>query len=308
MNARHASARAGAVTLASAAVVSAAMLGAPSGAAGQAVCSAPHSSPTLAQSGSIRTMYPGSGWLQVSVYGQRATEAFGPDRQRLPFLADAEFNTRSVFVTGAVGVVDGLEVWAQLPVHHLSVNASSGRSTSSGLGDVRVAARVGAELFGADLPVALRFAAKVPGSEFPVDATVLPLTEGQADLEVSLESGRALGELPLYVVAWAGYRWRTENVAAARKPGSESFAHFAVGGLAGRFSWEVAADGLWGGPPLAQGITLTQERRRLLQLFPTVGYGVGPGRLEVTGQLPLSGRNLPASYGLSAGYRISWGL
>lgn len=280
----------------------------PEVASAQAVCSAPHSSPTLAQSGSIRTLSAGAGWVQLSVYGQRARNFFNPLGDRQPFLADSRFDTRSVFVTAAFGLVDGVEVWAQMPTHRLTVDASSGSSTSAGVGDVRAALRVGSELFGLSWPVALRVGGKVPGSDFPVDATVLPLTEGQTDFEVSLESGRSLGGAPVYVMGWVGYRWRGENVAAARRPGDERYAHVALGGMAGDLTWEVAADGLWGTAPLAQGVRLTGERRRLLQLLPTVGYGVGAGRLEVTAQIPVYGRNLPAGAGVSAGYRLAWGM
>ncbi|MDH3207185.1 MAG: hypothetical protein OEO79_11270 [Gemmatimonadota bacterium] len=281
---------------------------APSVASAQAICSAPHSSPTLVQSGELRTLRAGTGWIQLSVYGQRATEWFDNSGDRRAFLANSEFETRSVFLTAAVGVADGLEVWAQLPRHHLNVDGAGGSSTSTGVGDVRVAMRVGAEFFGLDLPVAVRFGAKLPGSDFPIDATVLPLTEGQTDLEVSVESGVTLGDLPLYVMGWVGYRRRSENIEAARRPGAERFAHAAFGGFVGDLTWEVAADGLWGGSPLASGIVLTSERRQMIQVLPTVGYGIGPGRLEVTGQLPISGRVLPAAMGVSAGYRVGWGL
>jgi hypothetical protein len=279
------------------------------GASAQAVCSAPHSSPTLAQTGAIRTLPGGAGWLQLSVYGQHASELFDAVGNREPFsFSGAEFSTRSVFLTGAVGLLPGLEVWGQVPTHRLSLGGASARaSTSTGMGDIRAAARVSPELFGSELPIAVRAGIKVPGSEFPVDATVIPLTEGQADVEVSLESGTSLGPLPMYVFGWVGYRWRTENAPAAREPGDERFAHVAVGGAVGSLTWEVAADGLWGGTPLAQGIPLRSDRRRLVQIFPTVGYGIGPGRLEVTGQLPLAGRNLRAAAGLSAGYRVAWG-
>jgi hypothetical protein len=262
----------------------------------------------LSQSGEIRTLTRGSGWIQLSAYGQNASEFFNHLGDRQPFLADSEFRTRSVFLTAAVGIADGLEVWAQMPTHHLSVDASSGTSVSTGVGDIRFAARVGAELFGLDLPLAVRVGAKVPGSDFPIDATVLPLTEGQTDAEVSVESGARLGSLPLYVMGWVGYRWRSENREAARRPGGERFGHLAFGGFVGDLTWEVAADGLFGQAPLAQGILLTGERRRLIQLLPTVGYQVGPGRLEVTGQIPLAGRVLPAGVGMSAGYRVGWGL
>jgi hypothetical protein len=283
-------------------------LASPGTAAAQAICSAPHSSPSLATSGNIQTLQRGQGWIQLSAYGQRATEWYDNVGDRRPFLADSEFDTRSVFLTAAVGIADGLEVWGQLPRHRLNVDASSGSSTSTGLGDVRAAVRVGAELFGLDFPLAVRVGAKTPGSDFPIDATVLPLTEGQTDLEVSVESGTTLGSLPVYVMGWVGFRWRGENTEAARRPGAERFGHLAVGGWAGDFTWEVAADGMWGKSPLASGILLTSERRRLVQILPTVGYKIGPGRLEATGQLPLSGRVLPAATGLSVGYRLQWGI
>ena len=284
------------------------VLALPLAARAQAVCSAPHSSPMLSQSGAIRTLTPGAGWFQLSVYGQNATESFNPIGDRQPFIAGNQFRTRSAFVTGAVGVLAGVELWAQIPVHSLAVEGPAGASRGNGVGDVRLATRVGAEAFGLEAPIALRAGIKIPGGDFPVDARLLPLTEGQTDFEVSIESGHALSGLPLYVVGWLGYRWRGENATAAREPGDEWFGHAAVGGGIGAFSWEVGADVLRGGTPTAQGFTLDNERRRLILLVPTVGYDVGPGRLEFTLQSPLSGRNLPAATGLSLGYRALWGF
>lgn len=294
--------------IATAAATAALSAGLAATAEAQAICSAPHSSPTLAQSGSLSTMPAGAGWIQASVFGQRSTEFFNPlgDRQR--FLAESQFDTRSFFLTGAVGVLPGLELWAQVPVHRLTVDSRGGSSTSTGVGDVRMAARVGTQLFGFEVPLALRVGVKVPGSDFPVDATVLPLTEGQTDVEFSLESGRALGDGGLYVMGWVGYRWRDEHAATSRRPGAERFGHLAVGGLAGDLTWELGADGLWGEAPRVQGVRLGDEGRRLLQLLPTLGYGVGPGRLEITTQVPLWGKNLPAGVGVSLGYRAAWGF
>lgn len=280
----------------------------PEGVRAQAICSAPHSSPTLAQSGSVRTLPRGAGWVQLSAYNQQSDEFFNHLGTSQPFLADSEFDTRSLFLTGAVGLWEGLEIWAQVPIHRLRVDAASGESTSTGVGDVRVATRVGSEFLGLDVPLALRAGVKVPGSDFPVDATVLPLSEGQTDLEVSLESGTELGELPLYLMGWVGYRWRGENGDADRKPGNERFAHLALGGTAGGFAWELAADGLWGVAPEAQGITLEGERRRLIQIMPTIGYEVGGGRLEFGSQIPVYGKNLPNGVGFSLGYRYAWGM
>jgi len=274
----------------------------------QAICSAPHSSPTLAQSGSLRTLPPGAGWIQASIFGQRATRFFDARGDRQAFLADSEFDTYSIFISGAVGITHGLELWAQLPTHRLQVQSLGGDSRRAGLGDARIAMRVGPEILGYDFPLSARFAVKLPGSEFPVDATVLPLSEGQRDWEVSVESGHWFEARSLYLMGWVGYRWREENTDALRDPGDEAFGHLAVGGSAGDFSWEVSGDGLWGTAPVIQGLLLENNARRLVQILPTASYAVGPGRVEATGQIPLWGKNLPVGVGASIGYRLTWGL
>ena len=217
--------------------------------------------------------------------------------------------TRSVFLTAAMGVAEGLDLWAQMPIHRLGVESLGGNSVSSGVGDVRFAARVSPELFGFEAPFGVRFGGKVPGSTFPVDATVLPLTEGQRDWEISLESGRAFDFLPVYVVGWVGYRWRGLNESALYQPGDESFGHLAVGGSVYDLAWQIGADGLWGKAPIVSGLLLAdQEARRLLQIVPTVGHPVGPGTVEVSVQIPLAGRNLPSGAGVGVSYRTTWGL
>ena len=278
----------------------------PRGLAAQAVCSAPHSSPTLTTSGAIRALPSGSGWVQLSLYRRRSVEFFDPGGDSRRFLADSEFLTRSAFLTGAVGLVPGVELWAQVPVHSLSVAGIGGGSRSTGVGDIRLAFRLSATE-ALNIPVAVRIGGKIPGSNFPVDSNILPLTEGQRDWEIGVEAGGSLEGLPIYLVGWAGYRWREENREAARDPGDERFAHMAVGGSVGNLAWELAAEGLWGRVPHAQGFRLPADRRRLFQLLPTVGWSMGPGRLDVTSLIPVAGRNLPGGVGMSVGYRASWG-
>ncbi|MCH7934422.1 MAG: hypothetical protein IIC36_10575 [Gemmatimonadetes bacterium] len=276
---------------------------------GQAICSAPHSSPTLSQGGSISTLPPGAGWAQISFFRQRSLSFFNQNGDVQDFLAASEFLTRSVFLTASVGLVEGIDLWAQLPIHNLDVTSDGGNSASSGVGDLRFALRVTPALLGSDAPVGLRFGGKTPGSTFPVDATILPLTEGQRDFEVSLESGTAFGFLPIYVAGWVGYRWRGLSDVREYEPGEETFGHLAVGGAVGDLTLEVGADGLWGQAPTVSGLTLSdREARRLLQIVPTVGYPVGPGKIEVAGQIPLAGRNLPTGVGIGVSYRTTWGL
>jgi hypothetical protein len=279
----------------------------PAAAAAQAICSAPHSSPTLLESAGNRTLPQGEGWVQLSTSFNRASESFNPFGDRQDFLASSVFRTRSAYLTAAYGVVRGMEVWAQVPVHRLNVQASSGQSLATGVGDIRGAVRISPALFGLEAPVALRVGYKIPGADFPVDATELPLTEGQNDFEVSLESGWQPDGLPIYVAGWAGHRWRAENEGNGHRPGDETFAHVAVGGGLGVIGWQVGVDALWGGVPTDHGLRLTGQKRKLIQIVPSLAAAAGPGTLEASVPVPISGRNLPAGYGLSLGYRLGWG-
>lgn len=273
----------------------------------QAVCSAPHSSPTLSRAG-IGILPAGAGWLQVTGYHAQSTEFFGPDGQTRPFLSSGRTRTSSIFLTAAGGVTRGVELWVQVPIHRIGFSDETGDLNRIGIGDPRVSARVGGALFGLDnLPVSFRAGLKLPGSEFPVEPDVLPISEGQTDIEAVLEAGRVLpGRYPLHVVGWAGYRWRMRNDERARKPGNERFARLGVGGPLGSLRWDLAAEGLWGEAPEQQGFILQGARRRLIQVLPTLGWRLGGMELEATGRLSVAGRNLPSGPSVSAGFLLPW--
>ena len=296
------------MTRGAAAMVVAAALLTPAPVAAQAVCSAPHSSPVITQSGSISTMPPGAGWLQISAVASRASESFAPFGGRVQFAGGAVFETRSAYLTGSYGVAEGVEIWGQLPLTRLEVAGPAGSSLSNGVGDIRTAVRVSPLVLGYEWPVAVRLGLKIPGSDFPVDATELPLSEGQRDIDLSVETGWTSLDYPVYVVGWVGYRWRAENTKVEYEPGDEVFAHAAVGAVLRGLPLELGVDALWGGDLVEQGITLPSGRRRLWQVLPTLGTEVGPGTLEVTAPISVAGRNLPVSYAVSVGYRVTFGM
>jgi hypothetical protein len=275
--------------------------------AAQALCSAPHSSPVLGGGQSLRTLGAGAGWIQVSAYHQVSNRYFGTEGERRPFLADGEVRTSSAYLTGALGLASGIDAWAQIPLHRVRYADQSGERLGAGRGDLRLSLRLSPELFGSGAPVLLRAGAKLPGSDFPVDATLIPLSEGQRDWEVSVESGTTFPGVPLYVLGWLGYRWREANHPLDRKPGDERFAHVAVGGQVGAAQAELAVEAMAARAPRYLGVELPTAARRLLQLQPTMAYGLGPGAFELTGLFPVAGRNLPAGAGVSAGYRLTWG-
>jgi len=293
-------------------VAVAALLGAallmPLGAAAQAICSAPHSSPTLVESGTNRTLPQGQGWVQVSTSINRAERGFNPNGDRQDFIGGSVFHTRSLYFTASYGVIEGLEVWGQLPVHWLEADASNGSSVKKGLGDLRAAVRVSPAILGYEAPVALRFGFKQPGQTFPVDATELPLSEGQRDYEVSVESGISPTWLPVHVSGWVGYRWRETDHDREHDPGNETFAHLSLGRqFTDVFALQLGFDALWGETPYDQGLELRRQSRQLYQVSPTLSFVTGPGTLQATIPIPIAGENLPAGYGASVGYQIGWG-
>ncbi|MEO6447554.1 MAG: hypothetical protein ABIZ91_18650 [Gemmatimonadaceae bacterium] len=273
----------------------------------QAICSAPHSSPTLAGGGRIGTLDPGTGWVMLSALYQSSTSSFNTAGARQPFLADGRFRSSSLYLSAGLGVVRGVDVWTQVPAHAMHYEDQGGARGRSGIGDLRVALRVSPAIVGGSLPLALRLGVKIPGSDFPIDATVIPLTEGQRDVEMSLESGHAFVESGVYLLGWSGYRWRGSNRAADRTPGNEFFAHAAMGRTFGSLRLELGADVLAGTAPRQLGLLVPSARRRMFQLAPTVSRATGPGYLEFTSVVPVVGRNLPSGLGFSSGYRVEWG-
>ena len=258
---------------------------------------------------------PGTGWAQIEVVHHRTDTRFGPTGSIEPlFNKDSRSLTTSVFTTASIGIVPGLDVWTQVPVHRLQFNDVVDTRTSTGLGDPRFFVRIGPRAVGISTrwPVAVRGGVKLPVGDFPVDAEIIPLTEGQRDWELLIELGRSFHPAPVYVIGWGGYRWREVNPAIDRKPGNEYVVHGAVGGKVGALSWKVAVGGLFGQPPVRRfpsgfDITLTQDVRRLVQLLPTVGWQWGPGSLQIGGRLPIAGRNLPAGPAFTVGYFAAWG-
>lgn len=284
----------------------------PSPTAAQGVCAAPHSTGGVSASASVGTLPPGAGWFQLSALRWVSDGFYSSDGDIRPLLAGGRVVTHSVYLTGSIGVLPGVEAFVQAPVHSLAFDDQTGQRSRTGLGDLRGALRVSPEAFGIPVPVIVRGGVKLPGSEFPIDATVVPLTEGQRDWELSVEYGRnliqpsPLAPPTLYGVAWVGYRWRELNEESARKPGNALFGHVAVGGLLDPVEWELAVEAVLGEPPVQQGFRLDGARRELWQLAPTVAYAAGPGRVSFGIQLPVAGRNLPTGPSFNLGYTLGW--
>lgn len=249
----------------------------------------------------------GSGWIHAAVYRHETSTVFDENGSREEIFNNGDAETTSLFVTAAGGLYRGVDTWIQLPLHHLIFEDNLDRRRRTGVGDPRIFVRVGPELFGLPpVSVAVRAGVKLVGGDFPVDAEIIPLGEGQRDWEAMLEAGYSFYPFPAYMMGWIGYRWRETNDETSWKPGDESFAYLAAGGTLLRAQWKVALEGWRGESPVIQGFSIPSARREMLQVFPTVGWPIGPGALELGVRVPLAGRNLPTGPAVVLGYFTRW--
>lgn len=280
---------------------------------GQACCSAaPQGAPGAVSGQGVGGLFPGQGWVQASVFSLDTRRQFGTDGSTEPYFADGRLQLESFLLTGAVGVVTGLEVWAQGAVHTAKYEDVAGSIQRTGLGDVRLWVRAGPRLVGifeSDLPVwvGVRAGVKLPGSDFPLDRTVIPLSEGQADVELALEVGRVLVDGRIAVQTWVGHRWRGRNETVGVKPGDEWFGYASAAAAVGPLQVRLAAQFLEGSPYETFGLRPPSSRRELLSLYPSLATALGPGTIEVGAQAPITGRNLPTGTALTLAYTVGFG-
>ncbi|MEM9665535.1 MAG: hypothetical protein AAF970_11405 [Bacteroidota bacterium] len=265
----------------------------------------------LLAAGSVEAQWieaPGRGWVQVSLFHQDTRTRFDERAERRDFFADGHAVTSALYVTGAVGLVRGLDAWVQVPLQRLQFDDVAGERERLGLGDPRIYLRAGPALLGLrPVPIAIRVGVKLPGGDFPVDANVIPLGEGQRDVEVLLEVGHADPRGRWYVAGWSGYRWRFENAEAARTPGHEVVGFVNAGAsLRGPWHARILAEGWRGRAPLIQGLRIPSARQALLQVTPTLGWDTPWGTLDAGVRVPVAGRNLPAGATLTVGFFRRW--
>jgi len=252
---------------------------------------------------------PLHGWVSLAYYRLDTNRRFDEEGTEEDFLFDGESITNSVFVDLAFGLFKGVDFWGQAPVHSLQFTDAAGERNRTGIGDVRLWLRASpTRWFGRDFPVAIRGGVKLPGSDFPVDSEIIPLTDGQRDWELMVELGHSFWPAPLYVMGWAGYRWREANTETDQDWGDEIFFFSSMGGNRGRLGFKVDFEGFWGKTPILEGLPIESAKRRLLTTTPYATYQIGPGGVQGGVRLTLSGQNMPAGAALTFGYFTRWSL
>lgn len=251
---------------------------------------------------------PGTGWVDISASHLDTRDQFWLDGSRRRIGNNGHAVTSSVFITSALGVLHGVDLWVHLPFHWLQFDDFTGDRLRTGVGDPLLHLRVGPEVLGLPaFPVAIRGGVKWPAGDLEVDAEVIPLGDGQWDGELLLEVGRSFYPRSIWAMAWGGYRWRGPNEVTARHPGDERFWYAAAGGELRDVGWKGALEGLRGDPWVLHGIPIPSARRELTQLLLTLDHAVGPGRAGVGIRHPFQGRNLPVGTSLTLHYFLRWG-
>ena len=250
---------------------------------------------------------PGNGWIALAVYHQDTRERFGTGGGVEALLAEGHAVATSSFLTTALGVGGGMDLWSQLSFHRLRYDDAAADRSSAGIGDLKLWLRAAPlKWLGSSVPFAIRAGLKVPLGDFDdVAADEIPLGDGQRDWEVLAELGHSFWPRSVYVAGWVGYRWREENTESMRDFGNEVFYYAQIGGQVGRVGYKLAIDGWNGAASGADGANPGFERD-LVQFLPTLLYDVGVGEVEAGVRFALGGRNVTAGRSFVFKYFKKW--
>lgn len=251
---------------------------------------------------------PGRGWASLTVFHLDTRSVFDLEGVSMDFPGLGHSVASAAFLTVARGLAPGVDFWVQGSFQRLRFDDLTGKRTSTGIGDARFYVRVSPPTWvGRALPLAVRAGVKVPVGDFDVGTDMIPLGDGQRDWEVVLEAGRSFHPRPLYLIAWAGQRWREAKDGGRTDFGDERFFLAALGGEVGPVGFKVTVDGWRGDTPVFNGTLAVGAEREMLRVAPSLLVGVGPGQVELGARVPLSGRSLPSGTDLVVGYFTRFG-
>ncbi|MBI4551962.1 MAG: hypothetical protein HY710_06840 [Candidatus Latescibacteria bacterium] len=265
------------------------------------------------------TLPKGQAWVKESVFYQSTDQqfctgnlAFCRAHDRAPFnpFTGGRSRALALFTDVAYGATDWLEIGVQVPFYSLEFRdrANPTRPRTQKVGDIRLYAKYRVSTH--PVVTSVRVGVKTPTGGVNVDAEVVPVGEGQWDIEGIGEIGRSFSVLPGYANVAVGYRRRRTNTRFAHKPGDELT-------LLGELGWQVTRrvtgkgmiDYLYSGHPRSLGFTFTRERRELLTVAPAV-LVTPVHRLTVEGmvRLPVRGQDVPAGPQYSVGVSYTFDL
>lgn len=258
-------------------------------------------SPTIGFAGAW-TQPKGTTWFKAGYMFQSTDERYFIDGSRIPYFFEGHNRTMALFFDLKQGITDRVDVEVQVPFFSIDFNDIADERQSVGIGDIRAGIRYNFILD--PLVVTLGTKVKFPTGEFINDAEVVPVGEGQFDVEVTGEVARSLWPWPGYVTGLVGYRVRTKNEETGIDFGDELIWSAEGGyGITSRLWVKARIWGLYGLGSTSFGLPIPSLQREIIYLEPGMTYNLSStGGIEVTVPITLRGKNWPAGPVLSIGF------
>lgn len=230
--------------------------------------------------------------------------------QRVPFPFNGRSRTSAVYLDIQYGLLNQLDLMIQLPFFDISFTdlANPERPGTSELGDVRFGVKYA--VIRRPFAGSVKIQAKAPTGFFNKDAEVVPIGDGQWDLEFVGQAGKSLWPIPAYVNLDLGYRLRfkPDRQTSLRDPGNEVTLRAEAGyNILQHVLLKAAINGLFGTDFKDDGLTIDDSERRIVSFEPAVAWSFYKHlTVEALLQVSLSGKNYPAGevFGVGLSYSM----
>ena len=188
--------------------------------------------PALCEAGAW-TQPQGRLWLKIAGIAQESDQFYAESRATLPDGRNIQPGDARPYDNGGLGtsrlvwseleygLTGAVTLGLQVPYYDLRYEDDLAIHRSFGIGDLRVTSRVA--LWARENRVTARVAWKLPTGPTSQSPDVIPIGDGQADLELGLQLGRGLGRALSWVGAEGGFRYRRLDAARDWDPGDEWF-------------------------------------------------------------------------------------
>jgi hypothetical protein len=222
------------------------------------------------------------------------------DRAR--YRLDGRYDSYAVFLDLAYGLTDRIDVGLQVPFFRQQYRDSALLAgfgeprTATGFSDIRAVLK--ARLLEAPLVASIRAGLKAPTGDFRNEDGLVPVGEGQWDLDVVLQIGRSFWPVRAYAGLAFGRRFRARNDGIDRDPGDEWLALAEAGYRPyPALLLTLKVEAIRGEPATSLGIRTVQDVKRVTYISPGLTLArFGSLAVEGSVRFTVNGRNYPAGH------------